>query len=207
MTDNKGRIFGYVRVSSKDQNEGRQVVALKHYVPDEKNIVIEKASGKDFNREKYQALKQFTTTGDTIYIKSLDRLGRNKNAIKKELQDFKDKGVMIRVLNIPTTLVQFGENNSIADLVLNIMIEVMGYVAEQERLNIRQRQKEGIALAKAVGKHIGRPQLHRPDNWEQVYRQWRHKEITARKAMELLQLKRQTFYNMVKQYEEEEREV
>ena len=183
------RVFGYVRVSTKEQHTDRQIDELKKYVPDMNNIIIDKASGKDFDRPNYKALRQLSTKGDIIYIKSLDRLGRNKNRVKEELQYFKDKGVQVKVLNIPTTMQDFSTYGtmqaSIMDMVNNILIEVLGTIAEQERHTIKARQREGIASAKARGKHLGRPSASYPDNWKQVYTQWQNKEITAKEAMEL----------------------
>lgn len=198
------RVFGYVRVSTKEQHTDRQIDELKKYVPDMNNIIIDKASGKDFDRPNYKALRQLSTKGDIIYIKSLDRLGRNKNKVKEELQYFKSKSVQVKVLNIPTTMQDFSTYGAmqaaIMDMVNNILIEVLGTIAEQERNTIKARQKEGIASAKARGKHLGRPSASYPDNWEQVYQQWQNKEITAKKAMELTGLKRTTFYSLVKKY-------
>jgi len=213
MTDNNiisntsiGRIFAYVRVSTKEQHTDRQIAELKKYVDNENNIIIDKASGKDFNRPQYKALRQLSTKGDTIYVKSLDRLGRNKEAIKQELQYFKDKGVLIRCLDVPTTMIDYSSfgslQQSVMDMVNNILIEVLGTIAEQERKTIKQRQKEGIAIAKQLGRPLGRPKATYPDKWNIVYKDWKDKKITARKAMELTGLKRSTFYKLVKQQEQ-----
>ena len=151
--------FGYIRVSSKDQNPERQVQSLKEYqnkLKDE-NIVFDKQSGKDFNRNEYQKLKNILREGDILIVKELDRLGRNKQMIKDELDCLKDKGVRIKILNIPTTLIELPEENAwIIQMVNNILIEVLGAIAEEERIKIRQRQKEGIAIAKREGKYKGR---------------------------------------------------
>lgn len=201
------RVFGYVRVSTKEQNVSRQIEELKTYVPSKDNMIIDHASGKDFDRPNYKALRQLSTEGDTIYIKSLDRLGRNKTAIKEELEYFKNKGVFVRVLDVPTTLIdlhQYGDfSNAIMDMINNVLIEVLGTIAEQERKNIKQRQKEGIEIAKKQGKYLGRKKIEYPTNWEQVYSQWEHDEITAKTAIELLGLKKTTFYKLVKEYREE----
>ena len=197
-----GRRFAYVRVSTREQNTDRQTAELRQYVDNEQCIIIDKASGKDFNRPNYQALRQLSTAGDTIYIKSLDRLGRNKEAIKNELAYFKNKSVRIRCLDLPTTMIDT-DNDLILDTITNILIEVYGMIAEQERRNIRQRQQEGIEQAKAHGRHLGRPRAAYPAQWDEVYSQWQEKDITAVKAMELLGLKRSTFYKLVKQYQQE----
>lgn len=198
------RIFGYVRVSTKEQHPERQIDELKKYVSED-NIFVDKASGKDFNRPKYQAIRQLLTKGDTLYVKSLDRLGRNKDGIKEELKYFKDKGVQVKILNIPTTtqdLSQYDDSMqaSIFEMVNNILIEVLGTIADQERKTIKERQKEGIASAKARGKHLGRPSATYPDNWKDVYKQWQDSKITAKTAMELTGLKRTTFYHLAKEY-------
>ena len=141
-------IYGYARVSSAGQNLDRQITALKKYV-DIDHIVVDKQSGKDLERPGYQALKGVLglRAGDTLYVKSLDRLSRNKQDIKKELQWFKENKVVLKILDLPTTLQNFGEGQEwIQDMVSNIIIEVMSSVAEQERLSIRQRQREGERL-------------------------------------------------------------
>ena len=199
------QIFGYARVSTKEQNLDRQIEELKKYVENERNIIIDKASGKNFERDGYKSLKTFAREGDEIYIKSLDRLGRNKDQIKDELKEFKDRGIIVRVLDVPTTLInlnQFGDmQKAIFDMINNILIEVLGTIAEQERNTIRTRQTEGIAIAKAKGKHLGRPKAEYPKNFELYYTKWKNGDITAVKAMELLGLKRTTFYKLVKEYE------
>jgi len=200
------RIFGYVRVSTKEQHTDRQIDELKKYVPDPSNIIVDKASGKDFDRPNYKSIRQLSIKGDIIYIKSLDRLGRNKEKIKDELKYFKDKGVQVKILNIPTTMQDLGQygpmQQAILDMVNNILIEVLGTMAEQERKNIKRNQAEGIASAKARGKHLGRPSAAYPDNWQAVYDEWKAEKITAKKAMELTGLKRTTFYSLVKKAEQ-----
>lgn len=199
------QIFGYARVSTKEQNLDRQIEELKKYVENERNIIIDKASGKNFERDGYKSLKTFAREGDEIYIKSLDRLGRNKDRIKDELKEFKDRGIIVRVLDVPTTLInlsQFGDmQKAIFDMINNILIEVLGTIAEQERNTIRTRQAEGITIAKAQGKHLGRPKAEIPKSFELYYTQWKNGEITAVKAMESLGLKRTTFYKLVKEFE------
>ena len=199
------KIFGYVRVSSKEQNIDRQIIGLRKYITDERNIIIDKSSGKDFDRAGYAALKTYAREGDEIYVKSLDRLGRNKRQIKHELEYFKDNGILIRILDVPTTLIdlkQFKEmQKAIFDMINNILIEVLGMIAEQERNTIKQRQAEGISAAKSKGKHLGRPKANYPNDFTKYYKLWKSGHITATKAMELLELKRTTFYKLVKQYE------
>lgn len=194
-----GRIMGYARVSSTEQNLARQLVALKKYVPEE-NIVMDKASGKDTDRPGYQALKGplGLRRGDTLVIVSLDRLSRNKMDIKKELQWFHDNGIRLMILDLPTTLIEVPEGQGwIIEMVTNILIEVIASVAEQERMTIRKRQREGIDAAKKTGKHLGRPRVKEPDDWDETVALWRSGKITAVEAMKRSGLKRTTFYKKV----------
>lgn len=208
---------GYIRVSTKGQNTARQEKELEKYVPADM-IVIDKASGKDFNRPGYQSLKigiGKLVKGDTLYIKSLDRLGRNKEETKKELEYFKNEGVRVKVLDIPTTLVEIPNGQEwILDMINNILIEVLASVAENERKTTRQRQREGIdampvgkngkKYSKKTGNPIGRPEAEFPENWEEVYTIWKDKQITAVEAMQRLGLKKNSFYKLVKKYELQE---
>lgn len=208
----KNKVFGYARVSTKEQNEGRQIKAIKEYCSsigldiEERDILIDKQSGKDFNREKYQILKQMIRTGDIVIIKEMDRLGRNKADIKKEIEWFKANGITLRILDIPTTLMDLSQYDSgmakaMMDMINNVLIEVLGTIAEEERNKIKKRQREGIEIAKAEGKHLGRPKTEYPEGWKEYYIQWKSGQITATKMMEQLELKRNTFYRLVKRYE------
>lgn len=199
-----GRTFGYARVSSREQNLDRQLLALGEVVP-EGNILVDKASGKNLERPSYQALKGALglREGDTLVITSLDRLSRNKGDIMQELQWFREKGVRLKILDLPTSLVELPDGQKwILDMIQNILVEVMASIAEQERLTIRKRQREGIEAAKKKGKHLGRPKKQVPPHMEEVYDAWKRGEITARKAMGLLGVKSSTFYRMVQEYEE-----
>lgn len=194
-----GKKMAYARVSSTSQNLARQLEELKHYV-EESNIVVDKASGKDLNRTGFQALKGplGLRKGDTLVIKSLDRLSRNKADIKNELEWFKENQVNLQILDLPTTMIQLPKGQEwIRDMINNIIIEVMSSIAEQERLTIRQRQREGIDVAKRQGKHMGRPRLEKPSEWDKYYGMWKAGSITAKKVMEMLDLKKTSFYNLV----------
>ena len=194
------RIMGYARVSSKEQNLDRQLLELKKYVPEE-NIVVDKQSGKDLDRPGYQALKGALglRSGDTLYIKSLDRLSRNKDDIKNELEWFKKNGIRLMILDLPTSMIQVPDGQEwVIDMINNVLIEVLASIAQQERETIRARQQEGIDAAKAAGKHLGRPPLAVPPNFSQVINQWRTGEITAKEAMRLTGLKRSSFYKLTK---------
>lgn len=199
-------IFGYVRVSSKEQNEERQIKALKDYCKEleYKNIYIDKESGKDFNRESYQQLKSLLRSGDILIVKELDRLGRNKQMIKDELNYFKENKIRVKILNIPTTLIDLPEENEwIFEMINNILIEVLAAIAEEERNKIRTRQAEGILLAKQEGKYKGRPLAPLPDGFEKLYKQWKDDKISAVQFTKLLNIKsRTTLYKYVKRYEE-----
>ena len=157
-------LYAYLRVSTKDQNVARQLKALKEYRDKllDENVFVDKQSGKNFEREEYCRLKAMLQPGDELIIKELDRLGRNKEEIKKELSWFKDHKIIVRILNVPTTLIDFQGQEWIFDMINNILIEVMGAVAEEERKKILERQKEGIAAmpiidGKRVSTKTGRP--------------------------------------------------
>jgi len=206
--DNK--TFLYARVSSTDQNVDRQIIALKEYCKSNsitvssRDIFEDKVSGKNMDRPQYQAMKLCCRRGDTVIIKELDRLARNKELIKEELRWFKDNGIRVKILNLPTTLMDLeAETSWVLDMVNNILIEVLGAIAEEERIKIKKRQEEGIAAAKAKGKHLGRPKATYPTLWEMYYVQWKSGSITAKECMEQLELKRTTFYKLAKKYEED----
>ena len=193
------RTYYYARVSSKEQNLDRQIAAFKALGADDRDIITDKESGKDLNRTGYAALKNaMLRRGDTLIVKSLDRLSRNKSDIKNELQFFKDNGIRLKVIDLPTTMMDLPEGQEwVFEMVNNILIEVLGTIAEQERATIRKRQAEGIEAAKQNGKKLGRPALEFPDNWNEVYTSWKNGEITAKTAMERTSTKRTSFYKLV----------
>ena len=193
------RTYYYARVSTKDQNLDRQISAFLALGAQEREIITDKESGKDLERKGYQALKNaMLRRGDTLVIKSLDRLSRNKGDIKNELQFFKDNGIRLKVIDLPTTMMELPQGQEwVFEMVNNILIEVLGTIAEQERATIKQRQAEGIEAAKAKGKKLGRPALEFPANWDDVYAFWKAGEITAKTAMEQTNTKRTSFYKLV----------
>ena len=197
----KSKTFYYARVSTKDQNLDRQLAVFYNMGADDRDIIVDKESGKDFNRTGYQALKNgMLREGDTLVVKSLDRLSRNKSDIKRELEYFKANNIRLKIIDIPTTMMDLPEGQEwVFDMVNNILIEVLGTIAQQERETIKSRQAEGIAVAKAKGVKFGRPQASYPDNWLPVIKRWKSREITATKAMELTGTKRTTFYKLIKQ--------
>ena len=196
----ENRTYYYARVSSKEQNLDRQLNAFASLGAQEREIVTDKESGKDLNRPGYTALKTtILRPGDTLVVKSLDRLSRNKQDIKTELQFFQDSGIRLKVIDLPTTMIDFPKGQEwIMDMVNNILIEVLGTIAEQERATIRQRQREGIAAAKSKGKKLGRPAVPLPEHWSEIYASWRAGAITAKEAMRQTGLKRSSFYKLVK---------
>ena len=199
----ENRIMGYARVSSREQNLDRQIIALKDYVPEE-NIVIDKASGKDLIRPGYQALKGALglRKGDILYIKSLDRLSRNKEDIKNELQWFKQNGITIKVIDLPTTMVEIGEGQEwIRDMINNILIEVLSSIAEEERRTIRQRQKEGIDAAIAKGVKFGRRDKGFPEGWELYYLRYKAGEIKRSYVIKKLGIGPNRFDYLKRKYE------
>lgn len=194
------KIMGYARVSSKEQKLDRQLIELKKYVPAE-NIIMDKQSGKDLDRPGYQALKGplGLRRGDTLYIKSLDRLSRNKEDIKKELEWFKQNGIRLMILDLPTSMIQVPPGQEwLIEMINNILIEVLASIAQQERETIRARQREGIDAARLAGRHLGRPAIPVPENFHDVVAKWKNGEITAREAMQKTGLKRSSFYKLVK---------
>ena len=193
------RTYGLARVSSKDQNLERQIKSLIENGCDERFIFVEKQSGKDFNREQYLVLKNALRENDLLIIKSIDRLGRNYNMIINEWRDITlNIKADIKVIDMPlldTTKHKDLLGNFISDLIL----QVLSYVAEQERTFIKQRQKEGIEVAKSKGVKFGRKRIEPPYNWTEVISKWKNNEVTARKSMELLGLKQSTFYKLLRE--------
>ena len=195
----ESRTYYYARVSSKDQNLDRQISAFKALGATERDIITDKESGKDLDRAGYQALKNtILRSGDTLVVKSLDRLSRNKTDIHNELRYFKENGIRVKVIDLPTTMMDLPEGQEwVFEMVNNILIEVLGTIAEQERATIKSRQAEGIKAAKEKGTKLGRPALTFPDNWNEVYASWKAGEITAKVAMERTNTKRTSFYKLV----------
>jgi len=194
------RVYGYARVSTREQNEDRQLEALKVFGVPEQNIIIDKASGKDTEREGYQYLKrQILRNGDTLVIKELDRLSRNKADIKRELEEFKEMGIRVKILDIPTTLTEFPpEQEWILDMINSILIEVLGSIAENERNKIRSRQREGIEAAKKKNVRFGRPAVEKPDNWDTVITKVTSGEIKAVEAIQELGISHSSYYRLLR---------
>lgn len=194
------KIYGYARVSTKDQNLDRQLIALREFGIDDRDIIREKASGKSLNREAYQTLRnQLLREGDTLVIVALDRLSRNKLHIKQELEYYRGRNIRVMVLDMPTTLCQVNEGQEwIIEMINAILVEVLASLAEQERVKTLTRQAEGIEAAKLQGKHLGRPKMKIPEGWDNIYMLWKSGEITAVEAMKRSGLKKSTFYKLAK---------
>ena len=193
------RIYGYARVSSREQNTDRQLEALIRFGVPEQQIIVDKASGKDTEREGYRYLKhQLLRSGDTLVIKELDRLSRNKSDIKRELETFKDMGVRVKILDIPTTLTDFPpEQQWVQEMVTAILIAVLGSIAENERNKIRARQREGIAAAQKKNVRFGRPPAPLPDGWREIMAAVKRGEMRPCDAMKALSVSRSSFYRIM----------
>lgn len=198
-----GTIYGYIRVSTKDQNEDRQIIALREAGVPEKNIYMDKQSGKNFNRPQYKKLVRKLKKDDLLYIKSIDRLGRNYEEIQNQWRILtKEKGVDIMVLDMPLLDTRRGKD-LVGTFLSDIVLQVLSFVAENERINIKQRQAEGIAAAKARGGKFGRPPRPLPENFYEVHKAWRDKKIPLKQAAALCGLPEGTFYSKARKFEKE----
>lgn len=198
------KVFNYIRVSSKEQNEGRQVEAMNKFNKDNDidNAIqlLDKATGTNKDRADLQLLLKVVGKGDLVVVKSVDRLSRNYKEVLEIWNTITSKGADIVILDMPL-LDTRQYKDLLGDFISNLILQVLGYVAQQETEFRSKRQLEGIALAKEQGKHLGRPKAEYPTNWNEVYDQWKIKKISAVKAMEQLKLSKTTFYKLVKKYE------
>lgn len=195
------KVLGYARISSYEQHEDRQVIALKEMGVPEKQIYIDKQSGKDFDRPQYKRLLRKLDRDCVLFVKSIDRLGRNYADLNEQWRRItKEKGADIVVIDMPI-LDTRRERNLIGTLISDIVLALLSYVAENERANIRQRQAEGIAAAKARGVKFGRPLVPLPDNFYEVHKQWRDKKLTLRQAAKACGLAESTFFDKARAFE------
>ena len=186
--------YGYIRVSTREQNEDRQLIALREMAVPEQNIFMDKQSGKDFNRPQYKKLMKKLKPDDLLYIKSIDRLGRNYEEIQNQWRILtKEKKIDIVVLDMPLLDTRRGKD-LMGTFLSDIVLQVLSFVAENERTNIRQRQAEGIAAAKARGVKFGRPPSPLPENFYRVHRDWRGKKLTLQQAANACAMPVSTFY-------------
>ncbi|PHC58570.1 integrase [Bacillus pseudomycoides] len=205
----KHKKFGYVRVSSKDQNEERQIQNMKDLGIEERDIFIDKESGKNMERENYQMLKRLVRTGDTIVFDSLTRLGRNMNDTLEEFRYYEKHKVNLQFIKEPYINVNYtGEstNDVIQSAIQKATLTILSAFAEKERIDIKQRQAEGIALARKQGRRLGRPPVEITEEFTDAYKEWKSGSITAVGAMKKYGIKRSSFYKLAKQYEERMKE-
>lgn len=196
-----GEIYGYVRVSTRDQNEDRQLRALRELAIPEQNLYLDKRSGKDFARPAYGRLVRRLKKDDLLYVKSIDRLGRNYGEIQEQWRLLtKEKGVDIVVLDMPLLDTRRGKD-LIGTFLSDIVLQVLSFVAENERVTIRQRQAEGIAAAKARGVRFGRPPMPLPENFPAQYQRWKRGEITGKAAAQACGMPLSTFFYRAAGYE------
>ena len=194
-------IFGYIRVSARDQNEERQMIAMRELAVPETHIFMDKQSGKDFQRPQYRRMVKKMKAEDLLYVKSIDRLGRNYEEILEQWRILtKDKGIDIAVLDMPLLDTRRGKD-LMGTFLSDIVLQVLSFAAENERTNIRQRQAEGIAAAKAKGVKFGRPPLPLPENFYQVHQDWRDKKLTLKEAAVACAMPVGTFYAKAVRFE------
>ncbi len=193
-------IYGYIRVSTKEQNEDRQLIALRNAAVPERNIFMDKLSGKDFNRPQYKRMVKKLKPDDLLYIKSIDRLGRNYEEIQNQWRMLtKEKRIDIVVLDMPLLDTRRGKD-LVGTFLSDIVLQVLSFVAENERVNIRQRQAEGIAAAKKRGVHFGRPYVKPPSDFPDIVTEWETGRIEFKDALKRSGLAEATFYRRLREY-------
>lgn len=196
--------YGYIRVSTKEQNPERQIYAMEAENIKKQNIYIDKITGKGFDRPQYCRMLKRLKVGDIVVIKSIDRLGRNYNEILEQWRIIiKEKCADIQVIDMPLLNTNQRSDNLTGVFISDLVLQILAYVAETERTFIRQRQAEGIAVAKRKGKKFGRNKNVLPENFLEYYQKWKNKEITIRQAAEALNMNYSTFYRRCKEYEKE----
>jgi len=192
--------YGYIRVSSADQNEARQLMAMRDQNIPPGRLFMDKQSGKDFERPHYRRMADLIQPGDLLYIQSIDRLGRNYEEIQNQWRILtKEKGIDIAVLDMPL-LDTRREKNLLGTFIADLVLQVLSFVAQSERENIRKRQKEGIEAARKRGVRFGRPALPKPDNFAELVRQWEQRQISTAEVLRLCQLSRSTFYSRLREH-------
>ncbi len=196
------KVYGYIRVSTQEQNIERQMIALLDAGMDRKDIYIDKQSGKNFKRPAYARMMRRVREGDLIIVKSIDRLGRNYQEIMEQWRIItKEKKVDIRIMDMPL-LDTTRTKDLLGTFISDVVLQLLSFVAENERDNIRQRQAEGIAAAKARGIQFGKPKIHMPDNFPELYRQWEGDSISTQDFAELCNVGRSTLYKRIREYRE-----
>ena len=192
-------VYGYIRVSSTDQNEDRQRIAMEAKDVPKKNIYIDKQSGKDFDRPQYKKMVRKIKPGDTLYVLSIDRLGRNYKDIQEQWRVLtKERGADICVIDMPLLDTRIAKD-LIGTFIADLVLQILSFVAETERANIKKRQEQGIAAAKARGVRFGRPEKPLPDNFVEIVHQWDQQLINTQEALRLCDMSRATFYRKIRE--------
>ncbi len=195
-----GKVYGYVRVSSTDQNEDRQLIALSEAGVADENIYIDKQSGKNFERPQYKRMNKKLKSGDLLYILSIDRLGRNYEEIQRQWRVLtKDIGVDICVIDMPLLDTRNGKD-LMGTFISDLVLQILSFVAQSERENIKKRQAEGIAAAKAKGVKFGRPEINVPDGFGKIIKEWEQKRLPFTEALKLCNMSEATFYRRLREY-------
>lgn len=200
------KTFGYIRVSSKDQKEDRQIKKMIAKGIDERDLFIDKVSGKDFERPRYQILKQMVREGDMVVFDSITRMGRNMNDTMKEYEWFVENGVNLCFIEEPMINTNNESDDVMKQAIQKIILTMLTAFAEKERKEIKARQAEGIAVAKEQGVKFGRPSIKIPSNWDKNYKEWKAGNITAQKFAQNVDMSIATFYRKLKQYENDKKE-
>ncbi len=196
-----GKEYGYIRVSTKEQNTDRQHIAMREIGLSRKNVYIDKQSGKDFERPQYKRLLRKLKMGDTLYVASISRLGRNYDEIREEWRKItKELEADIVVLDMPLLDTRSSDNDLTKKFIADIVLQILSYVAQIERENIRKQQAEGIAAAREKGKHLGREKITLPEDFEELVKAWRSKEISLSEVLQRLSVSRSFFYAKVKEF-------
>lgn len=194
--------FAYIRISDKDQNEDRQVLTMKKEGIDDRDVFIEKMSGKNFNRPQYQLLKQLVREGDEIVFDSITRMGRTMKETLKEYEWFVENGIHLKFIKEPMINTSTDQDDIIKTAVQKVILTILAAFAEKERIDIKIRQAEGIQAAKAKGKHLGRPRAKITSEFKEAYTKWKQEEITAVEAIKISKVSKTTFYRLVKELNE-----
>ncbi|KOP81349.1 recombinase family protein [Cytobacillus solani] len=194
--------FAYIRISDKDQNEDRQVLTMKKEGIDDRDVFIEKMSGKNFNRPQYQLLKQLVREGDEIVFDSITRMGRTMKETLKEYEWFVENGIHLKFIKEPMINTSTDQDDIIKTAVQKVILTVLAAFAEKERIDSKIRQAEGIQAAKAKGKHLGRPRVKITPEFKEAYTKWKQEEITAVEAIKISKVSKTTFYRLVKELNE-----
>ncbi|MCE4092776.1 recombinase family protein [Priestia aryabhattai] len=197
-----GNRFGYIRIFKKEKNFDTQIENLKLYVIDEKNIYSDKASVRHIEREGFQNLLRVIRKGDTLYLNSVDHLGRTKQQIGDYLKQLDERGVRVKIISLSSTIKSSVESEEkVLEIINSVIIKIYTLMAQQQKETMKQRQLEGIAAAKAKGIHIGRPVLELPNEWGEIYKEWKGGKVKTKTFIDKMNMKKSTFYKKVKEYE------